>query len=168
MYGFFVYLHNYSRNPAKHLLRCGNLLRFVQGNFISVEIVTPYLQLGEAEGVRRLVDTFYDLMETLPEAKGILKLHPEDLSRSREKLFMFLSGWLGGPQLYMEAYGHPRLRARHLPFPIGRNERDAWLLCMDKALEQLGVDKSLHFQLMQAFQPTANHLRNDERADLVH
>ena len=92
----------------------------------------------------------------------ILALHPQDLTGSREKLFLFLSGWLGGPSLYIEAHGHPRLRARHLPFPIGRKERDAWLLCMDKALEQLEVDRALHFQLMQAFQPTANHMRNQD------
>lgn len=123
---------------------------------------SPYEQLGGELGVRRLVDTFYDFMEDLPEAKDILKLHPKDLASSRDKLFMFLSGWLGGPSLYMEKYGHPRLRARHLPFPIASAERDAWLLCMDKALESLGVDRSLHFQLMQAFQQTANHMRNKD------
>ena len=123
---------------------------------------SPYIQLGGEEGVRRLVDTFYDVMETAPEAADILALHPQDLTGSREKLFLFLSGWLGGPSLYIEAHGHPRLRARHLPFPIGRKERDAWLLCMDKALEQLAVDRVLHFQLMQAFQPTANHMRNQD------
>ena len=128
---------------------------------MSAEIKSPYQQLDGDKGIRLLVDTFYDLMETLPEAQGILKLHPQDLSQSRDKLYMFLSGWLGGPSLYMGAYGHPRLRARHLPFPIGPEERDAWLLCMDKALEKLGVERSLHFQLMQAFQPTANHMRND-------
>ena len=123
---------------------------------------SPYIQLGGEEGVRRLVDTFYDVMETAPEAADILALHPQDLTGSREKLFLFLSGWLGGPSLYIEAHGHPRLRARHLPFPIGRKERDAWLLCMDKALEQLAVDRVLHFQLMQAFQPTANHMCNQD------
>ena len=123
---------------------------------------SPYIQLGGEEGVRRLVDTFYDVMETAPEAADILALHPQDLTGSREKSFLFLSGWLGGPSLYIEAHGHPRLRARHLPFPIGRKERDAWLLCMDKALEQLAVDRVLHFQLMQAFQPTANHMCNQD------
>lgn len=121
---------------------------------------TPYMQLGGEAGVRRLVDVFYDLMATSPHAQAILAMHPNDLSGSRDKLFMFLSGWLGGPQLFIEAYGHPRLRARHLSFPIDREARDAWLLCMDKALEQLAVDRSLHFQLMQAFQQTANHMRN--------
>ena len=129
---------------------------------MTTQTTTPYQQLGGDKGVRQLVDAFYDFMETLPEAAEILALHPKDLSSSRDKLYMFLSGWLGGPQLYMEAYGHPRLRARHLPFPIDSKARDAWLLCMDKALEQLAVERSLHFQLMQAFQPTANHMRNDQ------
>jgi len=129
---------------------------------MSSEVVSPYDSLGGEAGVRYLADTFYDFMMTLPEAKKILRLHPDDLSGSRDKLFMFLSGWLGGPSLYIEAYGHPKLRARHLPFPIGSEDRDAWLLCMDKALESMDVNRALHFQLMQAFQPTANHMRNVE------
>ena len=95
---------------------------------------TPYERLGGEQGVRRLVDRFYDLMDTLPEAKIIRDLHPKELTGSRDKLFKFLSGWLGGPPLYMQEYGHPRLRARHLPFAIGSAERDAWLLCMERAL----------------------------------
>ena len=84
--------------------------------------LSPYERLGGEQAVRRLVDRFYDLMDTLPEAAGIRALHPEDLTDSREKLFMFLSGWLGGPPLYQMQYGHPRLRARHLPFPIGHGK----------------------------------------------
>jgi len=95
----------------------------------------PYDALGGEAVVRQLVDHFYDLMDTLPEAYIIRTLHPEDLSHSREKLFEFLCGWLGGPQYYVEKYGHPRLRARHLPFAIGEPERDAWLLCMQQACE---------------------------------
>ncbi len=121
---------------------------------------SSYKALGGEAGVRQLVDNFYDSMMVLPEAERILKLHPEDLGASREKLFMFLSGWFGGPALYSQAYGHPRLRARHLPFPIGREERDAWLLCMDAALKMMDIDRSLRFQLMQAFQMTADHLQN--------
>ena len=89
--------------------------------------LTPYERLGGEAAVRKLVDRFYDLMDALPEARGIRELHPPDLAGSRDKLFKFLSGWLGGPPLYVEEYGHPRLRARHLPFPIGEAERDAWL-----------------------------------------
>ena len=96
---------------------------------------THFEQIGGEEKVRALVDRFYDLMATLPEAAGILALHPPDLTSSREKLFLFLVGWLGGPPLYVQRYGHPRLRARHLPFPIGESERDQWLLCMRQALD---------------------------------
>ena len=126
------------------------------------QLETPYQQLGGEQRLRQLVNTFYDLMESLPEAAQIRALHPTDMQSSRDKLFMFLSGWLGGPSLYIEQYGHPRLRARHLPFPIDRAGRDAWLLCMDRALEQLQVDRALHFQLMQAFLQTADHMRNKE------
>ena len=87
-------------------------------------------------------------------------MHPKDLSGSADKLFKFLSGWFGGPQLYMNEYGHPRLRARHLPFPIDNQARDQWLMCMEKAMTELGYDSSLKFQLMQAFTQTANHMRN--------
>ncbi len=124
--------------------------------------VTYYEQLGEAEGVRTLVDRFYDLMESLPEAKTIRDLHPKDLTMSREKLFMFLSGYLGGPSLYIEKYGHPRLRARHLPFSIGREERDQWLLCMNQAVEELVSDAALSGFLKSYFGNTADFMRNRE------
>ena len=121
---------------------------------------SAYERLGGINKVRELVDLFYDFMDTLPEAREIRALHPGDLSESREKLFLFLCGWLGGPSLYIEKYGHPRLRARHLPFAIGLRERDQWLLCMYRALECIGVDKSLQHQLQQSFLMTANHMRN--------
>ncbi|MDB4419519.1 group II truncated hemoglobin, partial [bacterium] len=98
---------------------------------------TLYDQLGGATGLRALVNRFYELMNELPEAKGIRQLHPPDLSDAANKLFMFLSGFLGGPPLYVNEHGHPRLRARHLPFPIGVSERDQWVLCMEKALHEL-------------------------------
>ncbi|MCS7465414.1 group II truncated hemoglobin [Stieleria sp. ICT_E10.1] len=88
---------------------------------------TFYEQLGGEQGLRRIVDRFYDLMSELPETKTIRALHGDDLTESRNKLFKFLSGFFGGPSLYLEEYGHPRLRARHLPFPIGEAERDQWL-----------------------------------------
>ncbi|NIS29878.1 MAG: group II truncated hemoglobin, partial [Actinobacteria bacterium] len=90
---------------------------------------------GEA-GVRRLVDRFYDLMDTLPEAAEVRALHPRSLHVSREKLFQFLSGWLGGPPLYVERYGHPRLRRRHFPFTIGEREAEQWMLCMRRAIDE--------------------------------
>src|SRR5437764_7583966 len=100
---------------------------------------TPYELLGGEANVRRIIDRFYDLMNETPEYYVIRKLHPQDLSGSRQKLFMFLSGWLGGPGLYVEKYGHPKLRARHLSFAIGIAERDAWLACMSQAMEECEV-----------------------------
>jgi hemoglobin len=122
--------------------------------------VTAYELLGGETGVRALVDRFYDLMDELPEAREIRQLHPAELGGSREKLFLFLSGWLGGPGLYVERYGHPRLRARHLAVPIGERERDQWLLCMGRAMSERELADELREQLMQAFARTADHMRN--------
>jgi hemoglobin len=123
---------------------------------------TIYESIGGESKVRALVNRFYDLMDTLPEAAGIRALHPETLDSSREKLFMFLSGWMGGPPLYIEQFGHPRLRARHLPFPVGESERDQWLLCMNKALEEV-VDNGLtRVQIARAFAQLADFMRNKE------
>lgn len=124
--------------------------------------VTAYERIGGDAGVQQLVKLFYDNMETLPEAKPILELHPKDLTSSRKKLYMFLSGWLGGPDLYIAKYGHPRLRARHLPFPIGKSERDQWLMCMKKALEEIEIESIFKEQLMMSFTQTANHMMNKE------
>lgn len=121
---------------------------------------SAYEALGGEAGVRRLVDRFYELMDTLPQARGIRALHPEDLQSSRDKLFKFLSGWLGGPPLYIEQYGHPRLRARHLPFPIGEEDRDAWLLCMTQALTEGGIEPALSDHLFGALSQLADHMRN--------
>ena len=125
-------------------------------------LVIPYEAMGGEAIVRQLVDRFYDLMDTLPEAKGIRDLHPERLSGSREKLFMFLSGWLGGPQLYVERFGHPRLRGRHLPFAIGESERDQWLMCMKISVEELDVEQKWRDFLMEKFNGLADFMRNQE------
>ena len=119
-----------------------------------------YTLMGGADGIQRLVNRFYALMDALPEARSIRALHPADLSHARERLFMFLSGWLGGPQLYAERFGHPRLRQKHQAFPIGEAERDAWMLCMTRALDEIVVDASLRAQLTQSFFKTADFLRN--------
>jgi hemoglobin len=89
-------------------------------------------------------------------------MHAKDLRVSKEKLFMFLSGWLGGPQLYMEKYGHPRLRQRHMPFAIDSSARDQWLLCMRRAMEDVGLEEGLRQQLEAAFFKTADFMRNKE------
>lgn len=122
---------------------------------------TPYEAMGGEVAVRALVDCFYDLMDSMPEAYELRKMHPDDLQSSRDKLFMFLSGWLGGPNLYIEQYGHPRLRARHLPFAVDIQARDQWLMCMDQAIDEL-VDEKLRNGLKKAFADTANHMRNRE------
>lgn len=121
---------------------------------------TVYEKIGGAERVRALVDRFYDLMDERPEFAGIRALHPDDMAGSREKLYLFLSGWMGGPSLYIERFGHPMLRARHLPFPIGASERDQWLACMDQAMRDLELDERLRASLLGAFQRTADHMRN--------
>ena len=121
---------------------------------------TPYERIGGAAGVRALVRRFYQLMDELPEAYGIRRLHPPDLAGSEDKLFMFLSGWLGGPPLFASRYGHPRLRARHLPFAIGRAERDQWLMCMNHALEEQVADPALRAPLYKAIADLADHMRN--------
>ena len=119
-----------------------------------------YNLMGGEIVLRRLVDCFYDLMDEDPDYYGIRKLHPQDLSSSRQKLFMFLSGWSGGPSLYVEKYGEPRLRSRHLPFSIGISERDQWLSCMNNAMEKIGLEAQLRRDLTLAFEQTADFMRN--------
>lgn len=119
----------------------------------------PYDHLGE-DGVRRLVDRFYDLMDTLPEAAEVRAMHPRDLRGSREKLFWFLSGWLGGPPLYVERKGHPRLRMRHLPFAVDDAARDQWMLCMNRALDEVVAEPDLRAFLARQLGRVADHMRN--------
>ena len=119
-----------------------------------------YELMGGEIVLRRLVDRFYDLMDDDPDYFGIRKLHTMELSNSRQKLFMFLSGWTGGPSLYIEKYGEPRLRSRHLPFSIGVVERDQWLSCMNRAMEETGLGEQLRISLGQAFAQTADFMRN--------
>jgi hemoglobin len=123
-------------------------------------MTTAYEAVGGAEGLRRLVDRFYDIMDTQSQAQGIRVMHPENLASSRDKLYLFLSGWLGGPNLYIEKYGHPRLRARHMPFAIGESERDQWMRCMILAMHDMGLEEALLKQLGQAFWDMADFMRN--------
>lgn len=119
-----------------------------------------YQRLGGEAAVRRLVERFYELMDQLPEARAIRAMHPEDLGPAKEKLFLFLSGWLGGPPLYTEQYGPPRLRQKHLPFSVDAAARDAWMACMNRALEEQVADTGLREQLKASFFKTADFLRN--------
>ena len=119
-----------------------------------------YEMLGGETGLRALVNRFYDLMDVSPEAQKIRSFHAKSLDRSREKLFMFLSGWSGGPQLYIERFGHPRLRMRHMPFSIGTVERDQWLWCMNKALDESQLDRQVVEYLKVQFAEVADFMMN--------
>lgn len=124
-------------------------------------IANPHYQrIGGETAIRHLVDRFYVLMNELPKARIIRALHADDLALAKERLFMFLSGWLGGPPLYAERFGPPRLGQRHQAFPIGVAERDAWMLCMTRALDEVVTDVALRTQLTQSFFKTADFLRN--------
>ena len=121
---------------------------------------TLYEVIGGEARVREMVDRFYDLMELEPEFEQLRSLHPPSTEGSREKLFMFLSGWMGGPDLFVERFGHPRLRARHLPYGIGTVERDQWLRAMAWAMEDVGIAEDLRLRLMESFHQTADWMRN--------
>ena len=125
---------------------------------------TFYALLGGEQGgtlkVRQLVEAFYDVMDSDPKAKGIRAMHQADLTEAREKLFMFLTGWTGGPQLYIERYGHPRLRARHMPFSIWEPERDQWMYCMISAMHQLQLEEKLMQKLSEQLYGVADFMRN--------
>ncbi|MEY4345679.1 MAG: hypothetical protein RL032_1511 [Pseudomonadota bacterium] len=117
-------------------------------------------QLGGEAAVRSLVDRFYDLMDLEPAYTALRTVHGITLADARDKLFWFLCGWLGGPQHFVERFGHPRLRARHMPFTIGILERDQWLACMDQAMTEVNVDATLHQRLNASFFQTADWMRN--------
>lgn len=121
---------------------------------------TPFEQLGGEPGVRALVDRFYDLMDTDARFAEVRRMHPTSLEGSRNKLHWFLCGWLGGPQLYVQRHGHPRLRARHLPFSIGLAERDQWLACMLQAMLDRGIAEPLRERLLASLYGTADWMRN--------
>ena len=123
---------------------------------------TPYAQLGGDAGVRALVDRFYDLMDLEPAYAELRAVHAATLEHAREKLALFLSGWLGGPPLYVQRHGHPRLRARHLPFAIGTRERDQWMACMTQALDDVAMSHELKAKLVDAFFQTADWMVNRE------
>ena len=125
---------------------------------------TAFDRVGGEARVRALVDRFYDLMDLEPAYAELRALHPSTLDGSRDKLAWFLTGWLGGPDLYVERFGHPRLRARHLPYPIGVSERDQWLTCMGLAMAELGeaagFTETMRARLLNAFAGTADWMRN--------
>lgn len=127
----------------------------------SAPLANPhYQQIGGEPVVLQLVDRFYALMDQLPQAAVVRAMHPADLTPAKQRLFMFLSGWLGGPPLYAEAFGHPRLRHAHAGFAIDAAARDAWMACMNQALQELVPDEVLRQQLGAAFFKTADFLCN--------
>jgi len=124
--------------------------------------LTTYDKVGGEAAVGKLCDRFYELMDTVPQFAELRAIHPEDLQGSRDKLYMFLSGWFGGPDLFVEKFGHPRLRARHMPFQIGVRERDQWVACMVLAMEDVGVEEGIRAKLLENFFNTADFMRNKQ------
>jgi hemoglobin len=121
---------------------------------------TPFQRIGGAASVNRLVEAFYARMDSLPVAAAIRALHADDLSTTKEVLKRYLGEWMGGPKLYSQERGHPRLRQRHLRFKIGAAERDAWLTCMDGALQEIVADAPLRQELFASFAKLADWMRN--------
>ncbi len=124
------------------------------------EEITPYHLIGGEPKLQSLVDRFYFFMDTLPEAQAVRQAHGPSLTSAKEKLFKYLSGWLGGPDLFIEEFGHPRLRMRHLPFTIGQIERDQWMMCMNKALYEIEMEDELRQQILKALGQLASHMIN--------
>ncbi len=128
---------------------------------------TLYQRIGGEEVIRNLVESFYRHMDEQEEVKPIRAMHAKSLKNAKEKLFMFLSGWMGGPELYAEKYGHPRLRMRHMPFAIDASARDQWMHCMKLALNDAVDDAALRDELMAAFYNIADFMRNRTHTDIV-
>ena len=121
---------------------------------------TPFEWIGGEERIHALTERFYDLMDLEPAYATLRAAHGPSLDNARQRLNWFLCGWMGGPQHYTERFGHPRLRARHMPFSIGITERDQWLACMTQAMEETGVDETLRKRLRESFFQTADWMRN--------
>ena len=119
-------------------------------------------EVGSNKNIRSLVETFYDIMDSDPKVVPLRAMHQADLTSAREKLFMFLTGWTGGPQLYIERYGHPMLRARHMPFAVDESARDQWMYCMIKAMHQLNFEDDLMKKLANQLYGVADFMRNRE------
>ena len=123
---------------------------------------TTYEKIGGDAAVGKLCDRFYEFMASVPQFAELRAMHPADLQGSRDKLYMFLSGWFGGPDLFVEKFGHPRLRGRHMPFAIGVQERDQWVACMVLAREDVGIEEGIRAKLLENFFNTADFMRNKE------
>ncbi|PSL12532.1 hemoglobin [Marinobacterium halophilum] len=120
---------------------------------------TPFEALGE-EGIRALTAAFYDYMDSAAQVADLRAMHGKDLEPMKERLAEYLISWMGGPQTYAEKYGSMCMTTPHKPYAIGSAERDQWLLCMDKALEQIGADDALKQMLKQPLFAVADMVRN--------
>jgi hemoglobin len=127
-----------------------------------IQQISMYERIGGALTIDRLVESFYARMDSAAEASAIRAMHAPDLGPTKLILKRYLSEWMGGPKLYSAEKGHPRLRQRHLGFPIGEAERDAWMLCMTGALEDTIGDEAARAEIQTALQNLANWMRNQE------
>lgn len=129
---------------------------------MSDETVTLYEAIGGAPTVQALSQRFYALMDTLPEAARCRAIHPPGLEGSREKFYDYMTGYLGGPPLYTDKHGHPRLRSRHFPAAIGPQERDEWLLCFRRAMDETIANEKLRAVIWEPVERLAHHMQNKE------
>ena len=129
---------------------------------MSEQVITLYQAIGGDETVRALSRRFYALMDTLPEAKHVRAVHPPTLEGSEEKFYEYLTGYLGGPPLYTDKRGHPRLRSRHFVAGIGPVERDEWLLCFQRALDETVANAKLRDIIWPPIERLAHHMQNKE------
>jgi hemoglobin len=143
---------------------CGDLpAKFENKDLLESSVQTPYELLGGEAGVRRLADTFYDVMNELPEAASIRAMHGQELAPIKQKLFEYLSGWLGGPPLYRDKYNTICLFGAHKPFSIGPAQRDQWLRCMDEALRRVDASPEVIAMLKEPMFRIADVMRNADQ-----
>jgi hemoglobin len=126
------------------------------------ETITLYEAIGGDETIAKLTRRFYELMDTLPEAKNCRSIHPPSLEGSERKLYEYLTGYLGGPPLYTEKYGHPRLRSRHFMAEIGAAERDEWILCFRRAMDETIEHPKLREIIWAPIERLAFHMQNKD------
>jgi len=122
--------------------------------------ISAFERIGGAVTIDRLVESFYRKMDEEPNAAGIRAMHPSDLGPTKQVLKRYLTEWMGGPKLYSAEKGHPRLRQRHMGFPIGEAERDAWLMCMRSALQVAVTEEAARAEIYALLSKLADWMRN--------
>jgi hemoglobin len=133
-----------------------------KGSNVSENTITLYEAVGGDATIRALSRRFYELMDTLPEARRVRAIHPPSLQGSEDKFYDYMTGYLGGPPLYTDKYGHPRLRSRHFGAEIGPVERDEWLLCFRQALQETVSNPKLREILLPPIERLADHMQNKQ------